>query len=517
MTSPLLALFTRSLREDTRSKSTYWARAGLAAFILVVIVATAIANQWRGAPGLAFFKTIIFVQTIFITLAGLGYFASVITEEKEEEMLGLLRMTKLNGLSILLGKSTCRMCGALLLLTAQVPFTQLAVTLGGISMEQVVATYCTLGAYLFALGNLALLASVIADRTGRAAIITAGGFAAASLAGSLLNGFALVCKTIAGPDSETAAVLGISADVFNEMTPVSRLDAILTTGFHDAPCGVQFWTNLAAGVACFLAAWLVFERQSESSAPDSRPLARRLRREGFAPGRVPVFRAIEWKDFHFLHGGRFLFRIKIFAYPLLAVALVWWINQLSGAGIRVERDIAVASLFAVALALETGWSVSRVFNSEIHGQTLPALTLMPLSLKGLFGAKISGSFRAVTPVGYYFLIGSGWAVFGELWSGIMENPGIFGLALIGYVYVVIFVLTHVVLFAQVTAYLSLRVKRGSFLLAIAIWCALAAVATASQVAAGFFLLVVSPLICVTLGAVFQSKILQRLETLAAEG
>ena len=89
--------------------------------------------------------------------------------------------------------------------------------------------------------------------------------------------------------------------------------------------------------------------------------------------------------------------------------------------------------------------------------------------------------------------------------------------LVGFLYAVFFVLAHVVLFAQVTVYLSLRMRRGSFVLAIAIWCALAAIGAASQMAAGFFLLVVSPLLCITLGAVFQSKILQRLETLAAEG
>ena len=52
-------------------------------------------------------------------------------EEKEEQTLGLLRMTGLSPLSILLGKSTSRLCGALLLLAAQFPFTIFAVTLGG--------------------------------------------------------------------------------------------------------------------------------------------------------------------------------------------------------------------------------------------------------------------------------------------------------------------------------------------------------------------------------------------------
>ena len=174
MTSPLLALFTRSLREDTRSKSTYWARAGLAAFMLVVMGMAAFARATGGAPGLVFLKSAAWLQTMFLTISGLGYFGSAITEEKEDETLGLLRMTNLSPLSILLGKSTSRLCGALLLLAAQLPFTFMAVTLGGVSPRQVLAAYCTLGAYTFLLCNLALLASVIMPRTVTAAACTGG-------------------------------------------------------------------------------------------------------------------------------------------------------------------------------------------------------------------------------------------------------------------------------------------------------------------------------------------------------
>jgi ABC-type Na+ efflux pump permease subunit len=102
----------------------------------------------------------------------LSYFSSAITEEKEEMTLGLLRMTNLNPLSILLGKSTSRLCGALLLLAAQLPFTLLAVAFGGISTRQIMAAYCTLAAYILLLSNLALLFSVTARRTAAAAFFT---------------------------------------------------------------------------------------------------------------------------------------------------------------------------------------------------------------------------------------------------------------------------------------------------------------------------------------------------------
>jgi len=117
---------------------------------------------WANAPGLRFFEVVVAVDLVFVILAGVSYFSSAISEEKEEMTLGLLRMTNLNPLSILLGKSTSRLCAAILLFVAQIPFTLLAITLGGISLHQVFAAYLTLAAFLVFVSNLALLASVSA-------------------------------------------------------------------------------------------------------------------------------------------------------------------------------------------------------------------------------------------------------------------------------------------------------------------------------------------------------------------
>ena len=75
-------------------------------------------------------------------------------------MLGLLRMTDLNSIAILLGKSTSRLVGAFLMLVVQLPFILLAVTLGGVGLIQILAAYSSLLAYLFLVCNLALLCSV---------------------------------------------------------------------------------------------------------------------------------------------------------------------------------------------------------------------------------------------------------------------------------------------------------------------------------------------------------------------
>ena len=252
MTSPLLALFARSLREDVRSRMTYFARTGLVLVILLFLFSVRETFGWGNAPGLRFFATVIYINFIFIVLAGLSYFASTITEEKEEMTLGLLRMTNLDPLSILLGKSTSRLVGALLLLVAQFPFTLLAISLGGVAVRQILAAYCTLGAFLIFLANLALLASVIFRRSTAAAVFTGltlfGFFAVVPV----LRFFAMIPVRIGWIQTPGPMLLwlGNAADFVAITSPLQRLRSILSTGFADAPVGTQVWTNLALGAGC---------------------------------------------------------------------------------------------------------------------------------------------------------------------------------------------------------------------------------------------------------------------------
>ena len=103
MTSPLLALFIRSLREDSRLKLTYFARVGLVLVILLFMFSVEAESGGRNGPGLTFFSMVITIDCVFIVLAGCGWFASSITEEKEEMTLGLLRMTNLNPVGFISG------------------------------------------------------------------------------------------------------------------------------------------------------------------------------------------------------------------------------------------------------------------------------------------------------------------------------------------------------------------------------------------------------------------------------
>src|SRR5688500_4841364 len=96
MIGPLLALFQRSVREHLRSGMTSLMHGGLVCVVLLFLLMAHAQSWWSGAVGLQLFQQITTVNVVFITLAGLSYFASAITEEKEVMALPLLRMTDLS-------------------------------------------------------------------------------------------------------------------------------------------------------------------------------------------------------------------------------------------------------------------------------------------------------------------------------------------------------------------------------------------------------------------------------------
>jgi len=462
MTSPLLALFSRSLREDTRAKSTYWARGAVAAFVLLIMLSIAATSRSQGAPGLIFFGAVISLQVICITLVGLSFFASAITEEKEEETLGLLRMTNLNPLSILLGKSTSRLCGALLLLVVLLPFTLLAITLGGVSLAQIVAAYCTLGAYTFFLCNLALLWSVLAANTARAALLTIASlvfiFTSGHLLGTLHSAFLKYRWMTAGSglDRVTEAAAGMAAAI----SPVGRLTVILSTGFSAAPAGWQVWSNLALGIACFLIAWAAFTRCADrasdgttAASPRRRVLGLRLRR----PPR-PWKNALAWKDFYFLSGGTPGFLVRLLGY---GVPTVWMIVNTTPKWANQTWEVPmVRGLASFAIVVELAVVASRVFRTELSAQTWSSLALIPMTVRQIARRKLLGCLLATVPSAVTMVIATGLNVIFLAGQNRAFSTGVLASTISGWI---------LALFAlHLIAFLSLLMKRGALALGFVI-------------------------------------------------
>jgi hypothetical protein len=400
--SPLLALFIRSLRQDVRSGATYWARAGLGVFLLLVLLFIALTSSWVGAPGRNFFFSIIMLQMVSITFIGLSYFASAIAEEKEEQTLGLLRMTGLNPLSILLGKSTSRLCGALLFITAQLPFTIFAITLGGVSLRQIAAAYCTLLAFTFLLCNVALLGSVLARKTAGAVTFCICTPVLLGLLWGLLMGLRWLLSNLYQVDWPLDRI----AAVIPSASPISRLREVLDSSFNGPPIGQQVIVDVAFGVGCFLLAWALFEKLCDRAPdktfavsrppPASRSVLRRLDQRWAQPPRAWKD-ALRWKDFYFLHGGRTAFLLRSLLYGGALLFNIWSLVTLGTPMSQMGTARSVSSLLPLIFSIDLAVTIGRVFRVEINEQTLATLTVLPCSIREIANRKLVACLLALAP------------------------------------------------------------------------------------------------------------------------
>lgn len=469
MRTPLLALFERSLRVDARTPSVFGTRVGLLVVLLISLFQVEQSSRYGffGAPGLQLFRGVLWINVVFISLAGLSYFASAITEEKEELMLGLLRMTDLSPLSILLGKSTSRLVGAGMLLLAQVPFTLLAVTLGGVSTRQVAAAYCTLLAYVFLLCNIALFSSVVFRRTTAAALMTGVMvWVLFVLPSRILSAFRdAMAAGIFVATGGWRAVLIHSLEFMTRVSAWSRLSRILLTGFAEGPIGFQVISDVVIGIGFFLLAWIVFEpcsRDQREDAPTRGIVTLGRGRSVRVPEGVRDLGAVTWKEFRFVAGGTRGLGLKflVFGVAIAGLASVTWATQTKPTKEVLGGYLVLTSLIVTAVSLAI--DASRIFKSEVRWKTLSSLVLLPFSVREIAYRKVLGSMAGVTPYLLYCFAG-----LTMMSNGLSEFLGEMASHPAQFVFLAIAV-SQYILFLHLVAYLSLVIKRGALPLAVAI-------------------------------------------------
>lgn len=458
----LAALMTRALRLDARLLRGHLFRL---AFVVLVYFSLLIAQLQAlsfGAPGLRFFTNLVWLNACFICLAGVSFFATAITEEKEEDTLGLLRMAGLNPLGILLGKSTSRLLQAALLLVIQFPFTLLAVTLGGVLTIQVVAMYVALLSFIVLLANVALVFSVMCQKGGNAAGLTAlwlllyiaaWPLAEASLAWFTANG---ITKTGFG----NTLLIG-SVEIIRKSCVFERIGVILSTGFDEPVFSTQVMTNMIGGLACFGLSWALFNAFAKNATPTAQTrglLGRsksKQRTQIFSPGRVwdP---SLAWKDYNFIAGGTALGVIKLVGY-FSVFGLVVLFNTPPFTYNTNWRDITAGSLMLWCLlsGLDLSLMSSRLFYDELKGQTMSALLMLPRSVAYVGYSKLIGCLLGLWPAATALVV----AFFAlphaaEFCVDAADEPSFWA------------AMMTVLVFAHVVALLSLFVKWGALPLAI---------------------------------------------------
>lgn len=390
------ALTVRALRVDSRNLTPHLLRAGLALFILMYLLSTQ-QSSTRQAPGRDLFGWIIYTNAVFASFVVPLLFANAITEEKEERTLSLLLIADVSPLALLIGKFLPRMLSVLLVFVIQLPFSLLAITLGGVTLTQVIAGYAAVAAYVVFVGLMSLWCSFVLRLTANAIGLAGLMLLAYHAFPAILHMFFAIYANdrIWGEFAQS----GLST--MNMYWPTNlffRLNTILVAGYDSGVLSLQVGINLIFGLLFFLTAWWMFPFSNREM--DATPVKRRSRN---AFRRRPWRAAIAWKEFYFTAGGTFQFWLKLVLYGgvflLVTLASVnwnwnridWSESTLIGAGV----------LFYFFLPLETILTVGRLFYPEIKDQTLSSLFMLPLSTARIAYSKLFGALLSLLPACFW--------------------------------------------------------------------------------------------------------------------
>lgn len=385
-----MALLERSLRIDARSWQTHLVRFALMSGIYLSLVFTAV-TAWRfGAPGLQFFSACLYLNIVFLTLLGISVFSSTITEEKEEDTLGLMLMAGISPTALLVGKAGGRLVQALLLIAVQYPFTLLAITMGGVTSAQIQAAYVGLACYTLMLAGLGLLCSTLAPRSRTAStwmvvILIAYGMIP-YICGHMGRFLSL---------STFSSIAGFFHWIAS-MSLFQQANTILTTGFGESPWNSQAISNVILGAICGGLSWCCFgyatrEPMTEATSRGTVSRTRTGLSSVFTPGRA-WGNAFIWKDFYFVAGGLGRCVLRMVFYPAL-FGLAWIMAFLWG-----DEPLGIYQvLLLLALLWEMSLLVASSIQSEVQGQTIASLVMLPGSVPYFSYSKLLGAMAGLCP------------------------------------------------------------------------------------------------------------------------
>jgi hypothetical protein len=470
-------------------------------------------SQHSNFGGIMLLYWVAWADFILILLLGVSAFSAVITEEKELMSLGLLRLAGFTPGSILLGKSVGLLVNALLLLVVQVPFCMLAVTLGGVSIEQVGAVFTLLLAFLVFVYGIAMFASVICKRNSSASRLTALLLIAYHIMPPFL---AFLAAELFG--SNSSAGLGWFLHEISATSTFWGLANLTSSmgGFGTVSFASHALVNASVGVGMFLWSWLVFDSCNRNETP-SAPA-----RSSWIPWRKHTVSrssqrswglALAWKDYRFLSGGTRGLVVRSIIYAVLILIVVLSVSLVGGGGMSPSDLGAFLNVtMAFGFVIELGLASGRVLQTEVKSKTLGALVALPQSLGRTLLSKVMGAAMIAIPSVGFFLLGVllDPSNLGDFLRHLGDEPGAW------------YVGTQVVLGLFLSTYYSVRFPRGAFTLALVtigmgntiFWTAAAAIM--SSVSAVDPLAIFGSLVSLTLCGILAHATVGRVYQLASE-
>lgn len=389
-------LFNWSLKMDSKSIYPHVIRAAFS-FLMFFFISVAFADAFgTSRTGLRYFESICFLNVLLITVCGVSYFVTAVTEEKDAGTFALLRLAGMTALSITLGKSTSRLVSSLMLLVIQLPFTFLAITLGGVLWQQIIASYIALAAWMALVANLALFCSVRCTTSGRAA----------GMAGSILVMLFVLPNIITSvlgalpTGSLSPAGSSLLADIpqaIERFSILARLNELLQTDNRVVFFGQQFWISMAISVVLFAISTLTLDFWStpaDVAGPSENAAMRR-----WSVGRSWKL-ALMWKEFVFFTGGRSFFITKLIGGGFVFAGFIW-LQRSQGYTdyftLRGDNAWIAFQTAAAFLTLEILLYSSGCLFYEIRQATHSTLASVPMSGVRVLLEKASGCLIALIP------------------------------------------------------------------------------------------------------------------------
>ena len=367
----------------------------------------------RAAGGGLFAATVVICCYWFLTLVGGIHFSTAIAEEKEEQTLALLKMTGASSFSILAGKSIPRLAMAILFLGVISPFLIMALMLGGVLPLGLLSGILGICCYTVMLSQMGLFASVVCRSAPRAFLTTSVLWVLFELChwwfdfaitvttpspGGQLSWFGEVLRSSLNWVPNTSLIMNLSDDLLTFATS-EALDS-------DAWLPVRLWNllrevwhfhmtfHLVAATVFFVISWILFEPCTSRAAGEGAAAVPRDVAVAVSRPR-PWNAAVVWKSWQYVSGGVLWFVLRAVGGTVLVGGFLGVLHVFdyisSGAAVTGLMVSCGLLFFVINLARLFG----RVLNEEIHGQTLPALVMLPRQTSRTLWAMIAGLLPAV--------------------------------------------------------------------------------------------------------------------------
>lgn len=433
-----LALTERALRYDARIQHGHLLRLLVAVCVIgMLFIAVTVPNQ---VPGRFLMQGLMYGNAVLITVLAPIYFGNCITEEKEEKTLSLLVLANISPIALLGGKVFPRLLSIALILLVQIPFALLSITLGGVLLQQLFASYLALFGYLLAIAGFSTLMSVAFKRSSSAIGMAILGLFLFHVLSPLLWAIGPVVNAVGS--TQVAGAIHDSGNWFAGLNVFFRLGVVTESTFAERwemLVSKQFVFNCGFGLICLSLGLATFNWFNAD--PEAEVIRQKRSRLVGTTQRVWSWPVV-WKEYYLIGGGHQMAFIKLIAYTLLigGTAGAAWIGNGGPDGLIFGGWLAF-----MALALECQFLLASSLAFELKDRTWSSLATLPHNVSTLTYSKVAGAMLAMWPglawMALFFLI---WLASIPFW--------ISDFSFAGAAYVLIFVICG---FVYVTLYLHL--------------------------------------------------------------